>query len=148
VLSLVLAVAMCACGSRIDPQIRVSDIRIYEPLPGNDVAVAYLKLHNDGAGRVRIAGVASKQFARVEFHETNIVNGISRMQPMKPPVIRARSTLEFKPGAAHIMLTSPQHTMQSGANVSLLFRFDNGGELQVDTTLQSRATKPSPQAGS
>jgi len=110
-----------ACDSGSAPALSAGNVRLYAPLPGSDVGVGYLTLRNGSDEDLTIAGVRSPQFHRVEIHETEISDGVSRMRRL--PILRlpARGALDLKPGGRHLMLIGPRDDVTPGASVAIVF---------------------------
>lgn len=95
--AVVLAVAPVWAASVV-----IENAWIRLPAPGQTVAAAYCDIRNDGATPVTV--VAFTGPARVEMHETRIVDGVARMRPVRALSVPARSTTTLEPGGKHLML--------------------------------------------
>ncbi len=126
----------CAPDDR--PPLVATDIVAYAPLPGSDTAVVYLELHNESDSPVTIARVSSPDFARAEWHETSIANGVSRMVRLDSPVIDAGGSLLLRQGGKHLMLMEPRRPMAAGSTFTLRITYDGHRLLELTTTLDDR----------
>lgn len=131
-----LVAAGCTPGD--GPPLVATDVTAYAPLSGARTTVAYLELHNDSGAAVTITRVSSPDFARVEWHETIVENGVGRMVPLENPVIDAGSSLLLQPGGKHLMLVEPQVSMAAGSPLTLRITYDGDQRLELTTTLKDR----------
>jgi hypothetical protein len=130
--------ALQACGSADDPALRVSHARVFAPLPGRAATVGYLNIENVSAQPITLESVSSPVFARAELHQTTVVDGVARMQPLASIVLEPRSQVKFAPGGKHIMLIDPQQGLLPGASVLLELHFDRTRLLLVEAEVQTR----------
>lgn len=106
-------------------------------MPGGTAGVAYMTIENRGNANVTIHTARSSQFDLVEFHETRIEDGVSRMRPVGALQIDAGTSIDFEPGGKHVMLIGPGSNIVTGSSVTLEFEHDVG-LLIVSATVQSR----------
>ena len=109
-----------------------SDVVINAPPPGMKMSAGYLTLHNNTSEPITITRVSSPQFGSVEMHETVIRDGISRMVALDEVSIPAGQSVDFEPGAKHLMLMRP-----AGELTSVALEFYSGPNLllSVDATV-------------
>jgi len=127
-----------ACEQESGPQLEITALRAFAPLPGSQNGVAYLTVTNNGANSIVITGVRSPQFERVEMHETQIENGVSRMRPVTEVSVAGGGQVAFEAGGLHLMLINPAPDTLAGSPVTLELAYDGNGLLLVSGTLQSR----------
>jgi copper(I)-binding protein len=127
-----------ACVPERGPQIEISGLRAFAPLPGSQTGVAYMTVTNNGENSIVITGVRSPQFERVEMHETQIENGVSRMRPVAEVPIAGGGQAVFEASGLHMMLINPTPDTLPGSPVTLELAYDGNGLLIVGGTLQSR----------
>ena len=72
--------------------------------PVVSVRAGYFMLVNHTDETITIIGAKSPLFDKVELHETEIKDGLMKMQAMKAVTIDANSTVHFKPEGKHLML--------------------------------------------
>ena len=94
-----IAILATGCG---DATVSVDDAWIREARPGSDVAAGYCSITNTTAVSVTIVEFVGP--GRVEMHETEIAEGVSRMRPLKRLVVPAGQTVTLAPGGKHLML--------------------------------------------
>jgi len=135
---LVCMIVVPACEQERGPQLDISALRAFAPLPGSQNGVAYMTVTNNSSNEIVINGVRSPQFERVEMHETKIENEVSRMRPVTEVSIAAGGQVVFEAGGLHLMLVNPAPDTLPGSPVTLELTYDGNGLLIVSATLQSR----------
>lgn len=129
-----LSLLLAACGS--PPPLVASDIVITPPLPGRSMSAAYLTLTNNTDADIKITKVACAQFASAEIHESSVDEGVAKMRRIAALVIPAKSSVQLKPGATHIMLMRPT---SDSTNVSMSFFDEDKFLLGVQAPFSPRA---------
>lgn len=131
---------LVSCSQDKDPPLSASGVRIYAPLAGQPMSVAYMTLHNNSNGLLLISGASSPSFAKVEMHETLVTDGIARMRKLDSLGIAAGASSEFAAGGRHFMLLSPEGNVQTGDQVTLKLHYDNGAVLVLQAPVLDRST--------
>jgi len=72
--------------------------------PGMPMGVAYLSITNRGKDAEVLVSVCTPVAARVEIHQTTIVDGMARMRPLGEIEIAPGATVKIEPGGIHLML--------------------------------------------
>ncbi len=126
------------CGGESRPPVEISDVRIYAPLPGSNMSVAYLTIVNNTKEPLVIAEVSSPQFQTVEIHATTMTNDVARMRQLDALTVPPAMATELREGAEHLMLIGPVDEPALGDPITLLIRDIAGGEVVVRSNLESR----------
>ena len=126
------------CGGDPRPPVEISDVRIYAPLPGSNMSVAYLTIANNSKEPLVIAEVSSPQFQTVEIHATSMTNDVARMRQLDALTIPPAQATELREGAEHLMLMGPVGEPVLGDPITLFIRDIAGGEVVVRSNLESR----------
>ncbi len=105
---------------------------IREAPPNSKILAAYLEIQNNSTEDVTLMAAESKDFERIEFHLSEMSNGVARMQAQKHILIPANSSFTFSPGAYHLMLFNPASAMREGKHAAIKFIFADGETLTVD----------------
>lgn len=134
---LVLSI-LAACDGRGGPPLEISDVDVFAPLPGSNMSAAYMTLANNTAETIIVQNFSSPDFAAVELHRTQIVDGVSRMHSLDNLAVPARSTTTLDQGGTHLMLMGPTTELRAGQPVSLRLDYDSEGVVIVSATLQAR----------
>ncbi len=136
--TMLLLAGLGACQPHVEPPVVISDVRILAPMPGSSAGVAYMTISNNGDAPIRISGIRSPQFDRIEMHETRTdAEGISRMNQLGHVEIPADGATEFIAGGKHLMLMGAKPDAMAGSPVTLEIEY-NEGLLVVSATLQGR----------
>ena len=94
-----LAILVVACA---DAKVTIDDAWIRGARPGSTVAAGYCSITNTTAVSVTIVEFVGP--GQVEMHETETVNGISRMRPLESLIVPPGQTVTLAPGGKHLML--------------------------------------------
>ena len=116
----VLATGCTEAGVSID------DAWIREARPGSDVAAGYCSITNTTAVSVTIVGFTGS--GRVEMHETETADGVSRMRPLERLTVAPGQTVTFAPGGKHLMLYGLDPAVDQTTFTAIL---DDGSSLAV-----------------
>jgi len=92
---------------------------------------AYFTLVNDGAERIRLAGIASSCARAVQVHETVRENGRARMREVRTLEVAPHARVEFMPGGHHVMLVSTVRRLAAGDTVSLVLELADGRSVSA-----------------
>jgi copper(I)-binding protein len=128
--------ALCAGSLYAAPSsqlLRVEDPWVREGPPNARVLAGFMKLANPGPGNVRVISVTSPDFARIEIHRTEVVDGIARMAQQSSIDIPPGGSVELKPGGMHLMLFNPAKRLRQGASVTLSVDMGDGSIVTVET---------------
>jgi len=104
---------------------------------GTRVAVGYLTLTNTGKMADRLLSVSSPMAARVEIHESSVIDGIARMRPVDAMTVTPGTTVALKPGGLHLMLMQPHGRFAPGDKVPVMLVFEKAGRIAVDLVVQA-----------
>ena len=124
------------------PGLQVRDAWIQEAPPGATALAAYLVLTNDSAQAQTLISISSPDFAAVEIHTSQIVNGIASMSHLKDLTIPAQGRQIFAPGGAHLMLLRPKRSLRAGDAVRLQLRFSGAAALEVSAKVTAAVREP------
>jgi hypothetical protein len=133
-----MCVLAVACSPPAGPPLTISNVVVFEPLPGTNMTAGYLTLANNSNQPIAIDKVTSPQFARVEMHETVIQDDVARMVALAPLIIKRHSSVQFEPGGKHLMMFDSTKEIMRGMPVTVEFHYDTSGLLIVATTVSSR----------
>ena len=136
--TLALYLLVIACSPPAGPPLTISNLVVFEPLPGTNMTAAYLTLANNSDQPITIGDVTSPQFARVEMHQTVLDDDVARMLALAPLIVERHSSVHFEPGGKHLMMSAATKETVAGMPVTVEFHYDNNGLLIVATTVSSR----------
>jgi copper(I)-binding protein len=129
------ALLLASCSQTGDPAIAVEDAWARATLPAQASSAVYFTIRNTG-GADRLLSVSSTA-ATASLHSASMDNGVMRMRPLESLDIPANSTVELKPGGAHVMLTDVAQPLTDGMTVPLDLSFERAGERHVVATVRS-----------
>ena len=97
----VACLAVLAVGCT-DANVTIDDAWIRGARPGSTVAAGYCSITNTTPVSVTIVEFVGP--VRVEMHETETIDGVSRMRPLHRLTVAAGETVTLAPGGKHLML--------------------------------------------
>ncbi len=116
--------------------LKVIDPWIPESPPGVQVMAAYMKLQNDSPQEIRITGVTSTAFERVEMHLSKEVDGVARMLPQASLTVPGGQQLVLSAGGYHLMLIKPLKRLRDGDSAMMTLQLSNGEQLSFGATVK------------
>lgn len=141
-LTLALALQFTASALAADPQLTVRDAWIRTAPPRAPLA-GYMVLENH-SGTVRsLVSARSSAFGQVTIHRTErAAAGSTTMTQVAGVAVPAHGRLVFGPGAYHLMLEQPRHTLRAGEAVPVVFRMGDGSALTVQFEVRDARATP------
>jgi len=86
-----------------------------------------------------LVAVRSPRFGEVSLHETNMVDGVSRMREIERLPIAAGGQAVLQPGGLHLMLMQPDAALAEGERVPLMLVLADGHEIPATLTVSKAA---------
>ena len=137
---MVVVTLLSATGTvRANDLVRISNAWIREGPPITTVLAGYAKAENLSGQEIVLIGATSPDFAAVEFHRTDIVNGLARMREEGQIKLPRGAAVSFHPGGRHMMLINPRRTLKAGENVRVELRLGNGQIIRIDVPVRRQA---------
>ncbi len=100
---------------------------------GATTASGYLKIVNAGTTADRLIGGSSEVAGSFQMHEMTMEKGVAKMRPLKDGLeIKAGQTVEFKPGASHIMFVDMKMPLNKGDHFKATLVFEKAGTVEVE----------------
>ena len=124
------------CGAP-QPELVATDVTVTRPVPGMTMSAAYLSLRNNTDRTITVTRVTSKEFARVELHETTVEDGVARMRPLPRLEVPAGGSVRLERGGKHLMLMRP-----TGPVDSVSLQFYEGETLLLTVNTAYAAPRP------
>jgi copper(I)-binding protein len=106
-------------------KLAVRDAYVREPASPAEAA-AYFRVENSGRSDDTLTGIDASA-GRASLHATNG----SKMVALTTAPVPAKGSLDFSPGAAHVMIDDPG-PLKPGATVRLTLRFAKSAPITVD----------------
>ena len=138
-LALLLGAVLCTPMVRAEEDIRISNAWINEAPPGMKMMGGYLDISNNTTNAMVLTGATSPCFEKIEFHVTEVKDGVSTMRRQDSISIPAGSEFSFSPGHYHLMLINNTRTLAVGDKVPLTLNFDQGEPLQIEAEIRRGA---------
>jgi len=89
--------------------------------PANaSVNAGYVKFTNTSDKDVEFHNFTSPVYDSVEMHITENRSGSAKMKQVSKILIPANSSVELKPGGAHLMLIGPRRDVQAGEQILMI----------------------------
>ena len=127
------ALLLASCGQGGSPNVQIADAWARETVAGQTSTAAYLTITNSGTADDRLVQVSAPAPIEASVHATENNGGISRMRELASGVaVPAGSTIEFKPGGTHVMITGLPAPLPRGETLKLRLAFEKSGEKPVD----------------
>lgn len=127
---------LCGASLPLRAELEVVDAWIAEPPPVAVPAAGYVGFANTGDAQSVVIAIDSPDFARVELHRSDLVDGVASMTPVGSLKIPAGSEVRMAPGGLHLMLFDGARRLQAGDTVSLTFVTAQGQSLQVNAEVR------------
>jgi copper(I)-binding protein len=102
---------------------------------GMSMGVAYLTLVHRGRAADVLVGASSPLAESVEFHETSVVDGMSRMRPRTDIPITPGATVKLEPAGLHLMLVGLRQPLVAGGTLPLTLQFRDAGRVTIEVSV-------------
>lgn len=117
------------CENNPIEEVRISDVVIYENIPGQNTTVGYVTFHSLFKTPIYLTKInvnsAVASHAQVHGYYTNDA-GIMSMYKVKRLEIQPGEHIKMTPGGYHIMIFDQKKSLRNGEEVQLDFIFSNG----------------------
>lgn len=101
---------------------------------------AYLQIENTGDHDDKLLSVTSTISPRIEIHEHTMTDGVMKMSKVEYLEIKAKSSVELKPGGYHLMIFDTASKYEAGDQIDLTLNFESGNS--IEKTLNVMKSKP------
>lgn len=132
---LIVVSSIVAAGCQRDASnvtaLGMQDAWVRAPLPGRTMTAGYVSIANATQNERVITGVSSAQFARVELHETTMVDNTMQMRQLTQLTIPAGATAALAPGGMHLMLIDARSALEDGDSVTVTFTVSDGSQIDL-----------------
>lgn len=108
--SLTVLLLSCAQSSK---DVSVENAWVRTPLPSKTTTSAYVHLKNHTRNEISLTSADSKTIGAIEFHKSELKDGMHRMIKLETLEIPARETLKLEPGGLHLMLFRVQEVKEN-----------------------------------
>ena len=105
---------------------------------GATIGAGYLTIKNAGTASERLVGGSTDVANDFQFHRTTMDGDVSKIHEMKNGVeIKPGETVEFKPGAAHLMFVKLKHPLRQHDVIKGTLIFERAGAVDIEYTIGS-----------
>ncbi len=104
----------------------INNAWLREAPPSIKVMAGYLDIENRSDETLTLIFAESTEFGHIEFHLSEIQDGIAKMQQQNEIMIAANTTFIFSPKNYHLMLFNNIVPMREGRIVPIKLTFSNG----------------------
>jgi periplasmic copper chaperone A len=137
-----LAAMSCVAACTPEPEgastLVVDDAWTRPTAAGMPMGVAYFTITNGTRVDDALIAASTPAAARVEMHETSIVDGLARMRPLTEIPVPAGGRVAVEPGGIHLMLVDLAQPLAAGSRVPLVLEFRTAGKLTVELSVETR----------
>ncbi len=119
-----------------DPAIEVTSAWISEAPPILKVHAGYLVIENHADEDVVLLSASSNAYERIEFHFSDIIDGMASMKKQESITIPAGARFEFSPGGYHLMLMNNHQPLRAGDHVSVNLEFNRKITMDISMTVR------------
>lgn len=108
------------------------------PAPQGGNGAGYAVIANPGPKADKLTGAASPVAARIEIHESMVMNGQAMMHPRPGGLaIPAGGSAQLKPGGFHLMMMGLKRPLRAGEHFPMTLTFQKAGKVQVEFVVQA-----------
>jgi copper(I)-binding protein len=125
---------LAACGQQGSPQIELHNAWA-RPTAGQAPAAVYVTIENKSGSDDRLTGAFTDRAAMAMVHQTELVDGVSRMRMAGEINIPAGERIEMAPGGTHVMLEGLRAPLKIGDRFDLVLRFKESGDKTVKVSV-------------
>ena len=129
-----LASALAPMTLAADLELREAWVRALPPT--QSTTAAYLTVVNKGAAVVVINGASAELAGRAELHNSVMVDGYMRMEPLPTATLAPGETLALTPGGKHLMLLDLERMPAAGESLRLCLTLAEGEPVCTDAPVR------------
>ncbi|HET7370989.1 MAG TPA: copper chaperone PCu(A)C [Gammaproteobacteria bacterium] len=135
---LFIALGLLLAGSAMAAQPVTASGGWIRLLPGDLPLAGYVTLHNSTDKPMKLVGVKSAAFKRIEMHHSMTMSGMDKMMPVSSVTIPASGEFSFSPGGYHLMMWR-RVELHFAQQVPVTLEFADGSEIKTEFTVKGPA---------
>ena len=125
-------------SQQVFADITISDPWISEAPPTVTILAGYARITNLSKQTISLTSVSSPTFAKIELHQSTLVDGTARMEKQGSLTLGAESSVELSPGGYHLMLFNPDRLLKTGDTVDIVFNFSDDSSKSIAVPVKKR----------
>ncbi|MCF8505495.1 MAG: copper chaperone PCu(A)C [Caulobacter sp.] len=107
------------------------------PAPQGGNGAGYAVISNSGTAADKLTAASSPVAARIEIHESMVMNGQAMMHPRPGGLaVPAGGTAVLRPGGFHLMLMGLKQPLKTGEQFPVTLTFKKAGKQTIDFIVQ------------
>lgn len=130
-------IALVSVSATLQAAVAVRDGYVRAPIPGQNMAAAFMVISNDGDKPMQLVAVKSDVAAQLELHGHTHDNGIMRMRRVDSVAVPARGEVALAPGGLHLMLIDVRKPLVEKQQVAFTLVFGDGTEVKAQVPVVS-----------
>ena len=123
----------------VNAHLIIDNAWVREAPPRSKVLALFVEITNHADHATTIVGASSKQFEKVELHETTFKDGMMRMQQQHELPMGPHELVIFKPGGKHFMLFNPVRVFKAGDQINIKLHLEGGKKKSVRAIVRKQA---------
>ena len=133
---IILIAAACSSTDSSENMITLRDAWARPGIAGGTSAI-YFVLDNPSTQEESLQSASSDIAEATELHRSDMSSdGTMSMHHQMSVPIPAGEEVAFEPGGLHVMLINLQRDLNEGETISLVLKFKNAGEMQLDVPVR------------
>jgi len=136
-LRIFLPAMLMLASSFLQAAVVVHDGYVRAPVPGQNIAAAFMVISNDSDKPVQLVAVKSDVAAQLELHGHTNDNDVMRMRQIDRLDVPAKGIVELAPGGLHLMLIDLRKPLVEKQRVAFTLVFGDGTEVKTELPVVS-----------
>ena len=117
----------------------ISDAWMRASLGEVRATAAYLKIENRGAKPDRLMSISTPVAATAQVHDSAMRDGMMRMTPAEPLIIKPGQSVQLSPGGLHVMVMGLKAPLRAGQSAPMILHFEQAGPVEVQAEIRGLA---------
>ena len=126
-----------SCGQS-PKEVSVDKAWVRTPLPSKTTTSAYVQFKNHTKDSIKLTSAESETIGAIEFHKSELKDGMHRMVELDSLEIPAKDTLTLEPGGLHLMLFRVQEVEEDEHVIT----FNTEGDHKFEATFEISDDEP------
>lgn len=132
-----LLILLALVATTFASSIEVKDSYVRATPPGLPNSGAFMTVVNNSSKDISLVSASSNIAKAVELHTHDMKDGVMKMYQVPKIVVKANSSLEFKPGGFHVMFIGLNAPLKVGGTVDFSIKQANGEITKVSAPIKT-----------